>query len=107
MKILLDECVTRKAKRFLVEHEVYTVYEMNFGGLKNGALLSAAERENFDILLTIDKNIDAQQNIKKYRVTIVILDVLKSNLKYIEELIPKFKEQMDSFEPGNAYKINR
>jgi len=57
MKILLDECVTRKLKRHLIEFEVRTVVEMNWSGLKNGNLLSAAVMDEFDILLTIDKNL--------------------------------------------------
>ncbi len=42
MKILLDECVTKKLKRHLTEFEVATVVEMNWSGLKNGKLLSVA-----------------------------------------------------------------
>jgi len=107
MKVLLDECVTKKAKKFLKEYEVNTVPEMGFSGLKNGKLLTQAEKSGFDILLTIDKNIDYQQNISKYQITIVIFDVLKSNIKYIEELMPKFKSQIIGFEKGKSYRIEK
>jgi hypothetical protein len=63
MKILLDECVTKKLKQHLTEFEVKTVVEMDWSGLKNGHLLSAAVEEKLDILLTIDKNITYQQNM--------------------------------------------
>jgi len=43
MKILLDECVTRKIKKLLNDFEVYTVAEMGFKGLKKGKLLAKAE----------------------------------------------------------------
>ncbi len=105
MKILLDECVTKKAKPLLSEFEVFTVAEMNFSGLKNGKLLTAAEKFGFDILLTIDKNIDYQQNITKYQISIVILDVLKSTVFHIQELIPEFKKKMNTFEKGRSYRI--
>ncbi len=104
-KILLDECVTRKAKKLLPEFEVRTVSEMGFSGLKNGKLLAQAESTGFDILLTIDKNIDYQQNINKFKLTIVILEVLKSNIQYIEELLPKFKSQIGTFETSKTYRI--
>jgi hypothetical protein len=42
MKLLLDECVTRFLKRDLIGHDVHTVDEAGFKGLKNGALLRAA-----------------------------------------------------------------
>jgi len=105
MKILLDECVTKKAKNLLAEFEVHTVPEMGFNGLKNGKLLAQAENAGFDIFLTIDKNINYQQTINKFQLAIVILDVLKSNIKHIEELMPEFKSQISIFEKGKAYRI--
>lgn len=105
MKILLDECVSRKVKNLLSKFEVYTVAEMGFNGLKNGKLLTQAEKNDFDIVLTIDKNIDSQQNISKYALSLVILNALKSNIKYFEALIPEFKSQINSFQKGNSYII--
>ena len=106
MKILLDECVTKKLKRHLTEFEVKTVVEMNWSGLKNGSLMKVAVEENFDVLLTIDKNLEFQQKIKKYRLTIVVLDVQKSKIENLLELLPKFKEQIKDFEKGNIYLID-
>ena len=105
MKILLDECVPKKVKKFLKEHEVKTVHEMKFNGLKDKELLEAGEGENFDILLTVDKNIDKQQNVKKYKISIVILDAIKNTVNYIEKLIPSFKKKLNFFEKGKSYKI--
>ncbi len=107
MKILLDECIPKKAKSLLKEYDVKTVPEMGFNGLKDGPLLSAAEKDKFDVLLTIDKNINKQQNVKKFKVSVVILDVLKSTVRHIEKLIPKFKSQIKTFEKGKSYIIER
>ena len=107
MRILLDECVTKKAKKLLTDFEVHTVPEMGFSGLKNGKLLTEAEASGFDILLTIDKNMDYQQNISKYELTIVVLDVAKSSIKYIEELMPEFIANIDTYEKGKSYKIEK
>ena len=105
MKILFDECLTSKAKRYLDEFEAVTVPEASFSGLKNGKLLKAAVEAGFDILLTIDKNIDYQQNIDKFAIAIVILDVPRSHIRYVEPLIPIFKAQISSYEPRNAYTV--
>jgi len=105
MKILLDECVTHKLKRFLQDYEVFTVTEMGFSGLKNGKLLATAQDSGFDVLLTIDKNIDYQQNIRNFDLSIVVLDTVKSNIKYLEPLIPEFKKKLDSFEKRRSYLI--
>ncbi len=63
MKLLLDECVTYDLKRDLATHQVATVVEAGFGGLKNGALLGAAAKI-YDVLITVDQNIQFQQNIR-------------------------------------------
>ncbi|MEZ4849089.1 MAG: hypothetical protein R3B93_10835 [Bacteroidia bacterium] len=105
MKILLDECVTKKLKAHLSEFSVYTVGEMGFSGLKNGKLLAEAQKHGFDILLTIDKNIDSQQNIGKYALSLVVFDVEKSNIKYFVDLIPQFKSQIKSYQKGKVYVI--
>ena len=57
MKILLDECVTKRLKPHLSQHEVASVTEKGWSGLKNGQLMAAASGEGFDIILTIDKNL--------------------------------------------------
>ena len=65
MKILLDECVTKKLKRYLSDFEVRTVVEMGWSGYRNGKLLNTAVLEHFDIVLSIDKNMVYQQNMTK------------------------------------------
>jgi predicted nuclease of predicted toxin-antitoxin system len=63
MKILLDECVTKRLKKYLEEFEVSTVRELALSGIKNGKLMNYCVENKFDILLTIDKNLMYQQNL--------------------------------------------
>ena len=107
MKILLDECVTRKLKPLLIGHDVMTVADMEFQGLKNGKLLAAAQQTGFDVLLTIDKNIDSQQNISKYDLALVIFQAKRSNLKYLSPLVPIFLDAADSMRAGQTYWIEQ
>lgn len=107
MKILLDECVTKKLKRHLTEFEVKTVVEMDWSGLKNGKLLSSAVQEKFDILLTIDKNLEHQQNMSNYEIAVVVLDVEKSKVDFLVELLPKFKERVNNYKKGKVYLIEK
>jgi hypothetical protein len=44
MRILLDECVHARLKRELSSHDVRTVREMGWDGIKNGKLLALAEQ---------------------------------------------------------------
>ena len=104
---MLDECVTKKLKRHLTEFEVATVVEMNWSGLKNGTLLSAAVTDEFDILMTIDKNLEHQQNMNNYEIAVVVLNVEKSKIDFLLELLPQFKERVGEFEKGKVYRIEK
>ena len=105
MKVLLDECVDRRLKRLLPEHEVYTVTNMRWNGLKNGALMGVAIDGGFDMLLTIDKNLEFQQNLKKYDIILAVFDVKQNSVKLFEPLMPVFEQQLPTFVKGNAYRI--
>jgi predicted nuclease of predicted toxin-antitoxin system len=103
MKILLDECVTKKLKFHLTEFEVFTVRELNLSGIKNGKLMTYCVENNFDILLTIDKNLMYQQNLDKYPVSIVVLNSKTSKIEELTSFLPKLKNQIPTFERRKAY----
>ena len=64
MKVFFDEDVPRKLARSLPQHEIHTVVSMQWGGIKNGALLELIEREGFNVFLTGDKNMENQQRLE-------------------------------------------
>lgn len=57
MRVLLDECVPRALRNDIPGHEVKTVAEVGWAGVKNGELLRFAAAE-FDLLITIDRNLE-------------------------------------------------
>ena len=56
MKLLLDECLDWRLRRELSGHEVRTVQEMGWQGIKNGRLLALAQAE-FQVFITGDRNL--------------------------------------------------
>ena len=68
MRLLLDECMPRRLKREFVEHEVSTVDEAGFKGLKNGQLLRIASGA-FDVLITVDRKLSREQRIADFEVS--------------------------------------
>ena len=106
MKILLDECVTKRLKKHLSNFEVSTVKELNLSGIKNGQLMTYCSENSFDILLTIDKNLMYQQNLEKYSVYIVVFNCLSSKIEELILFIPSFEKQVDLFEKHKAYLID-
>jgi hypothetical protein len=86
MKVLLDECIDQRFRLQLSEHDCHTAQFAGFAGLKNGQLLDAAEREGFDVLLTADQNIPAQQNLGGRALSIVILCAPTNRLRDLTPL---------------------
>jgi predicted nuclease of predicted toxin-antitoxin system len=73
MKILLDECIPRKLKYSLPDHECHTLPEAGLAGRKNGFLLDLAEKAGFEIFVTMDKGLEYQQNLEGRSIAILIL----------------------------------
>jgi hypothetical protein len=100
MRVLLDECVPRKLRRELREHEVFTVTERGWSGTENGELLALAAAE-FDVFLTVDQNLKYQQNL-----TSINLGLILHRLKSLLPLIPEIKSALESIKPGDFVRID-
>jgi predicted nuclease of predicted toxin-antitoxin system len=107
MKILLDECVTKRLKKYLEEFEVFTVRELDLSGIKNGKLMAYCVENKFDILLTIDKNLMHQQKLDGYPVTIVVFNCFTSKIEELITFLPTFKSQVDLLQKHKAYIIDK
>ena len=107
MKILLDECVTKHLKPHLADHEVLTVREMQWGGIKNGKLLTLCVEHEFNMLLTIDKNLQYQQNLDKYPLIIVVLNSFTSKIEELILFLPAFHAQLLGFEKSKVYVVEK
>jgi predicted nuclease of predicted toxin-antitoxin system len=99
MRLLLDESVPRRLGRSLGNHEVRTVVDMGWSGVKNGRLLALAALE-FDALITVDKNLPHQQNLSSLPVSVVLLDARSVTLAELLALVPALERSLAA--PGRA-----
>jgi hypothetical protein len=99
MKVLLDECVTRYLKHDFVGHEVLTAEEAGFKGLKNGRLLKAASGQ-YEVLVTVDQNLQYQQNLKAFPIAIIVLKAKRSTYPMLKPLMPQVLETLEKIRPG-------
>ena len=76
MRILFDQGTPAPLRSHLAPHQdqVSTAFELNWGQLKNGDLLSEAEKAGFDVLVTTDQNLKYQQNLSARRIGVVVID---------------------------------
>lgn len=105
MKILFDHCVARPLKKELPSHEVKTTREMRWEGLKNGALLSKAEEAGFDLLLTVDQNLQYQQNLSGRAIAIIVMIAAGITVDDLRPLIPAVEKVMLTIQPGQIYQV--
>jgi predicted nuclease of predicted toxin-antitoxin system len=105
MKLLLDECIDERLRKFFSAHDCQTARFAKLAGLKNGRLLDAAESAGFDVLITVDQNIPDQQNLMRRRVSLVILCGPTNRLRDLEALVPAAISALDSIKPGDVVRI--
>jgi len=85
MRVLLDECVNQRLRNYLPGHECESAEYAGFADLKNGELLDAAESAHFDVLLTVDRGLEYEQNLAGRRIAIIIF---RSKSIALQDLLP-------------------
>lgn len=101
MRVLLDECLPRALKRELPDHDVRTAPEMGWASKRNGELLRLAEGE-FDAFLTVDRNLEHQQNLAAFNLAIVVLVAGTNRLADLKPLMRRVLEVLPSAPRGEA-----
>ena len=99
MRVLLDESLPRRLKFELTEHEVTTVPEAGWAGAKNGELLRSAEA-TFDVFVTMDSHLPAQQNLSEYDLCVVILRARSNAFSDLSSLIGQLQSAVARAKPG-------
>jgi predicted nuclease of predicted toxin-antitoxin system len=105
MKILFDENVPKRLKNYLPGYEVLTVQEMGWGSIKNGALLKKADAV-FDVFITVDKNMQRQQNLAGITMCVVTLMSKSSKLDFLIPLVPELLRHLSLLQLGSGTAIN-
>ena len=101
MKILLDECLDRRLAKEIVGYEVKTVPQMKWAGIKNGELMRLAETE-FDVFITVDRNLSFQQNLPKFNIAVLVLRAKSNRLADLQPFAEKIIENLPNLEKGKA-----
>lgn len=102
MKLLLDENLPRRLKQDFPEYEIYTVRDLGWNGIKNGQLMKLMIENGFHALMTFDKNLQHQQNFKKYSLTVFVLSAISNTYNVLTLLTPKIRWNIEkgNLQPG-------
>ena len=103
MKVLLDEMLPIGVRELVPGHEVSTAGYAGLAGLPNGELIRRAVEASFDVIVTLDRGIPQQQNVRRHGyMTIEIPDSmlpLKGDMEHriVHGSLPELThEQVDS-----------
>ena len=99
MRILLDENLDWRLARSLPGHDVESVQKNGWEGITNGELLARAEQA-FDVFVTMDGNIEFQQNYARLRLAIVALRARSNRLRDTELLMQKVLALVPKLQQG-------
>jgi hypothetical protein len=100
--VLLDESVPHDPARCLADHEVATVQALGWAGTQNGALLRAARHAGFEMLVTVDRRMEYQQNIAQSGMALVVLRARSTWMPDLLPLVPELLLALRDARPGTA-----
>jgi hypothetical protein len=104
MLILFDHGTPAPLIPFLEGHTVTKAKDAGWDKLVNGELLKAAEEAGFELLLTTDKNMVAQQNLKSRAIAIVVLG--NSQWRIVQRYVRRIAASVDSATPGSYVEVD-
>ncbi len=100
-KILLDECIHAQFGEHISGHDVFSVPQQGWAGLKNGDLLAKAQVE-FDVFVTVDRNLTFQQNLASFNLGVIVLHAPSNRLEDLLPLVEQLLETIDNIQPGQT-----
>lgn len=104
MLILLDNNAPRGLVRALAGHAVTEARARGWAALKNGDLLNVAEQAGFDVMVTSDKNIKYQQNLKGRKIALVVLD--RGRWGSVRRRLAEIAAAVDAATPGSYTEVD-
>lgn len=94
----------RRFAASLSGHDVRTVGQCGWAGTKNGRLLALAATQ-FDVLITADRNIQYQQNLKALPIAIIVLATPDGRIRSFQQLVPRLLATLKSFVPFSLVEL--
>jgi len=104
MRVLLDESLPRRLARLIPGHDVRTVKQMGWAGMRNGPLLRLASQE-FNVFVTADQNLGFQQNLADLPIAVIVLAAATNRLESLRPLLPDLLTVLPAAKPGQLLRI--
>lgn len=104
-RVLLDENIDKALKALFNDgFFVSTVTEQGWQGTKNGKLLALAA-ETFDVFVSMDKNLQHQQNLGDLNLAVVVIRAYSNAYSVVSKLMPSVNDAVRRAEVGMAIHV--
>ena len=104
MRILLDEDLPRRLCALLEGHDATTVQRCGWAGVKNGKLLALAA-SRFDVFVTMDQNLEYQQNLVKLPIALLVVAARSNRIEHLRPLLPEILRELDRIVPKAVHRV--
>jgi predicted nuclease of predicted toxin-antitoxin system len=107
MRILLDECLPARLRYEIKGHEVMTVKDAGWLGIKNGRLLKLiGDSAKFDVFLTVDKNLPKQQSLRMSPFAVIVLRAKSNRFQDLRPLVLELLRRLPKARAGETLEIS-
>jgi hypothetical protein len=104
VKVLLDENLPHDLRRALSALDPVTAQYSGWAGLKNGELLTAAEDAGFEVLVTGDKTVQFEQNMKHREILVVSLSA--PHWQFVKNHVRQIALAIKAATPGSFTRVD-
>ena len=91
--------------RDLTDHDAHHVVDMGWSSKRNGELLQLMLTERFEALLTVDRNLPFQQNLRASGIAVVDAVAGTNRVKELRPLMPKVLDALRHVKAGEVVSI--
>jgi hypothetical protein len=107
LRVLIDESLTRILAAELPGHDVFTVRQQRWTGLRNGVLLRAAADAGFGVLITAEQSFPYQQDLRAIGIAVVIVRGTSNRMADLRPLVPEILMALRFVRPGDVVEVAR
>lgn len=108
MRVLLDEHLPHRLRHlFAPDVEALTVAYLGWKGTRNGDLLRAAQDGGFDALITMDRGLPHQEDLRTLRLGILLLDAPSNRYDDLKPVMENANEALRRIRPGEILRVGR
>ncbi len=104
MRVLLDENLPVDLAAELVGHDVATVSGLGWQGIKNGELLQRTQ-ETFEVLVTMDQNLEFQQTISSLDLFVVVALAPSNRIVDLRPILPAILQAIETGRSGELIRV--